>query len=478
MVHLSRKFLVVILCAFLVGAFGCVRQKAMDIVPPDPPPPRPVHRPIDEDLKKFEDMVRAYTAVEERDITIEIDLVPPEGLDEELPTDVGNYARQAIEDMGKPFTTFRTLPPVALLRAPAGSIIPLVQNDRPKPPAPSFRLVGIVRRATDIVELDRNARVDVLAGEGHHSTDAQAQREHREKVTSLTLEFTLERPDGLAVRGATAAYRVRVERSERNRAVSVYVAGSGFGGGSRLTVTQEFGDALYDAVAASVMHLLGNALLVPYYRCNATFPFPVDRALDERVRDALNRLTRAQLERNLKRFLYLAGFAMDLSGPDLTIADRAVVVLEMQRRSLEFLDRRALVELAFDLWKNLDYPQAAQRIDARLADTYRDLAEAAQREAEAVVGPAEFGWPAEVRMVVLDLSRVPQAEAQEKIPAVVRACVGCDEIRLHTNKPLIGVRMSSLPSELQRALRQSRLPLEYVWTDPRQPRLWLSLKPN
>ena len=36
---------------------------------------------------------------------------------------------------------------------------------------------------------------------------------------------------------------------------------------------------------------------------------------------------------------------MDMRGPDLTEADRAVAVLEMRRRSLEFSDRSALAEL-------------------------------------------------------------------------------------------------------------------------------------
>ena len=53
-------------------------------------------------------------------------------------------------------------------------------------------------------------------------------------------------------------------------------------------------DAFYDVIAAGVMHILGNALLIPYYRCDGIFP--VDTGLENRLRDALARLTRAEPE--------------------------------------------------------------------------------------------------------------------------------------------------------------------------------------
>lgn len=296
--------------------------------------------------------------------------------------------------------------------------------------------------------------------------------DQRRTLSTIAVGLTLEEPSGLAVHGATAIYKIAVEKNERNRSVSMYVAGSGIGGSSKITVTQDLSDAFYDVLAAGVMRLLGNALLVPYYRCDPNLA--PDPALDARLRGALARLTRAELEQNIKRYLYAAGYSMDLSTPDLTLGDRAVVIFEMQRRSLKFEDLNGLAELSYQLWKRLDYRKAAQRIDERIAQSVQRQREVHQqevRELAEVVSPTEFGWPPFVHMVVLDLTQVTEISAQNKILAAARACSGCYELRAHPTKKLFGIRISSQPFEVQRAIRSTALHLDYKWSNTPSPRL-------
>jgi hypothetical protein len=93
------------------------------------------------------------------------------------------------------------------------------------------------------------------------------------------------------------------------------------------------------------------------------------------------------------------------------------------------------------------------------------------RELAEVVSPTEFGWPPFVHMVVLDLTRVTEVSARNKILAAARACCGCYELRAHPTKQLFGIRISSQPFEVQRAIRSTALHLDYKWSNTPSPRL-------
>jgi hypothetical protein len=60
-------------------------------------------------------------------------------------------------------------------------------------------------------------------------------------------------------------------------------------------------------------------------------------------------------------------------------------------------------------------------------------------------------------MVVLDLTQVTEISAQNKILAAARACSGCYELRAHPTKKLFGIRISSQPFEVQRAICSTAL---------------------
>ena len=438
--------------------------------------PGTVRRPIQESLRDFGKLVRALTLLEDREFIVEIDFLPNDsGIQKELPADIGLYARKVLADIGSPFRTSRTLPSIALLQSPAAAALPFQQRDQLKPPY-TFRLVGSLQRASEYLVVGGDSTADGQVN-GKLKADIQFTKDHRRTLSAISVVLGLDAPDGLGLPGATAQYRVFTEKNERNRSLSFYLAGSGIGTGTKVVATQDAGDALYDAIGAAVVQTLGHALLIPYYR---TAPiFEVDESLDMRFKDSLMRMTRSQLEQILKRYLWLDGFHMDMSSPDLGLYDRAVVAVEARSRSLNVGETSGLIDFVFDLWKNLDYTKAAERMDTQLANSahlaneqkQRDeqkRAEEAEKVAQAAAGPPNFGWPASEKVSVLDVSRVEDPEIRMKILDLARTCTGCIEVRTNPSKTMAGFRLSAHSSEIQRALRQAPWRLDFIWGDASQ----------
>jgi hypothetical protein len=336
--------------------------------------------------------------------------------------------------------------------------------------------VGTLAGASEAGSKAGNVNVQISP----HKTDVGISKDYRETITDITVECTLEGPDHLAIPGATATYRIRVRRNEQGNSFSVYFAGSGLGKDSKLSETQDVRDALYDVAAASAIHLLGRALLVPYYRSGSLFK--TDDTLNNQVRNLLNQLAREQLEQNVKRLLFIDGdYGMSYSGAgSLTDADRAVVILKMRDRSLDFSNRADLAQFAYELWASLNFIDGAKRLQDLRAALAREDAEKAIVAArtpppEPGKNPAEFNWPSDTPMVVLDLSFVPMA-MRERVFAALRHCTGCEEMKhLDPNRTITGIRIRispkiqpSPPEQIQHALRLSSLPLELIWTKPEQ----------
>jgi hypothetical protein len=484
-----RKLFSVLTAAAVVCSTGCVSDKAISYAIAHPPAlraPNRVIRPIDADLERFGTMLRAYRT-EDTDLVLAVDFMPNDsGIDKELPADIGSYARSALEHIDRPVVTYRAWPALIGLKGPAANSI-FLTSPPPKLPAAAFKLVGELKRASEQVTVAKNGRGDTKFGGGHTASDVGVTRDDTRTITSVTLSFTLETPDLLAVRGTTVTYRIDVEHRERNQSFTVYVGGSGVGTGKRLTQTQDLGDALYDATASGVMSALGSALLIPYYRCSDVLE--PDQALNRRVREAMNRMTRAELEQNIKKNLFVDGHdEMDMTSPGLSQNDRDVVEHEMNRRSLDFADHDGLIEMAFQLWQGLDYVKGSARVDDRLAKTY--VARKEQMEAAKLSPPSpppptqpwgnspkDFGWDDSVSMTVLDLSRVKEIIARDKILAAAVKCVGFQEIKTNSDRTVAGIRMSPQePSEIQRVLRQNGFALDYIWSESSQPRLILNPK--
>lgn len=432
------------------------------------PDPSPVGRPIDEVLANFAAQIAPYYSIlyNFRPIVIEVDFMPNDsGIEKELPINLGNYARIAVEKIGPPLQSYMAWPGIIAIPRIVGNPVPPNINNRPAPPAPSFRLVGALLRYSEVFEKRSDQRADGSGGGNRTEFDAQLTRDKGTTITKIQISLTLEHPNGVAVEGATATYEVEINRTELNRSISVFVAGTGIGFGGRYIATQNSGDAISDAVAVSVVHTLGNALKIPYDRTGSLFKSDV--SLGERMRDEFRFSSRRTLEQTIKRFLFVDGYTMDVSTPELTNPDRAVVVLAMQRQSLDFNNHAALSEFAFRYWRTLDYKKAAKHIAAVLGSP-----RPASAPAEPSVLPSAFGFPPDTPIVVVDVSRVLDPIMRNRVISSARLCSGCSDIRQHSSvKTLLAIRTSSTPADVQRAINRTNLPFKYVWSDTPTPRV-------
>jgi hypothetical protein len=472
-----RRIFTAALGAEILMNSGCMSQKAISHalktsqVLPDP---APVGRPLDEVLANFGAQIVPYygVATNFRPIVIEIDHMPNDsGIDKELPINIGTYARIAVEKIGRPLQSYMAWPAIMAIPRYVGIPVPPNINNRPKPPEPTFRLVGSLLRHSEILEKRSDGRIDVRGGGGRTEFDAQHTRDKGTTITKIQIALTLEHPNGVAVEGAMAVYEIEVARTELNRSISVYIAGTGIGFGGKYIATQNSGDAIADAVAVSVVHTLGNALKIPYHRAGALFKS--DSALEARMRTDLRSFNRSALERLTKRFLFADGFAMDISTPDLTPADRAVAVVAMQRHSLDFANNAALADFAFSYWRNLDYHKAAKHITAVLGSP-----RPTQAAAESAILPADFGLPPSTPIVILDVSSIPDTVTRNRIVSSARLSTGCTEIRRHPKSDrVLALRTTAQAEEVKLAVSRTGLALQYAMPQSQTPILIVAPAP-
>jgi hypothetical protein len=479
----NRTFLCLALLASILLLAGCgaVKTRITNIQPAPMPASTPVFvRPkLDDALASFAQMVQAYLP-QDRDLIVEVDFMGNNsGLEKELPADIGPYFVQVINRIGPPFRTFRTWESF-----PARGPAVLPPREQSKLPTPTYKLVGTLAGASEIGVRAGQRNIAIAPPK----SDIGHEKDFRETITDLTVECALEGPDHLVVPGATATYRIRIRRNEQGKSFSIYVAGSGVGVDNKLSETQDARDALYDVAAASAVHLLGRALLVPFYRSGSMFGN--DSNLNDHVRNLLNQLAREQVEQNIKRLLFIDGdYGMSNSGAGgLSDADRAVIILKMHERSLDFSNRADLAQYAYLLWANLNFVGGAERLRLLRAAQARDEAERALAAArnpppEPGKSPAEFGWPSDTPIIVLDLSMVPIGMRQS-IFAALRPCTRCKEMKsLDPDRTITGIRIvpssdprqlkahlipAPAPEQIQHALRVSPLSLELIWTKPNQ----------
>lgn len=433
----------------------------------------------DDVLESFGKMVVAYnTALGQDPPIIEVDYLGNLTGNSKFPTDFGPVVRHVLSRIGQIITT-RSLP--AALDSPKPFIGPLSQleTERPKPPQSTFRIEGQIVGAQDVVTKTRNGRGDATAGGGHTATDGSLTGDRSLTITQLTIILNLEYPNGENVPWTSSRSRIDVNETGKNIGISLFVGGTGFAIGSGLKFAQDNSDALYSAVAFTLIQTIGIGMHMPYFRCIPAFPS--DSRLEEMVRSGFARQTQSELEHRVKRFLIVAGFAMDTNTADLTIADRAIVSLEMQRRNLKFNsdspegNHTALVEFLMQLWRGLDFESGAKRVETLLVSKewiIREQQEQQAREQNALAAsPTEFGWPANAPIIVLDLSRVHDLYMQNQIVDALRMCSKCGPISRHPVKPYIAIR-TTLKAEVQDAVSsRPNLHLQCVWLTSNTPHL-------
>jgi hypothetical protein len=439
-----------------------------------------VESPVDDIISEDAALLKAYVVPVTLDqpVVMEIDYIADQsGAGKEVPADIGQSVRSVFERIGEPFLTFRTWTSIAssahgsVLLAPRGP-------DHPKPPEPSYRVVGVVAGYKETLVRNKNNKFALTFGGGHTSTDIQAQLDKIRAITTLSISLTLERPDTVAVPGTTVDYEIDIAKDERSRDIGLYVGGSGMGLGSKLTVTQSTADMIREAVAMAVIHMMGVAFQVPYYRCSKSFmPNP---KLDKTVRTTFAGLADEQIEDCIRRFLFLSGKKVNPSGP-MTAADRIVIRQGMSSRGFAE-DYEGRIRMAMDLWSGLDYHKAGDIVDDLLVARQRQINQAAtertkETRPQSPAAPdspsggadpvaADFGWPPYARFVVLDLSGIADTALRNAVIEVAKTAEGCFEVRAHKNPALIGLRLSSSAVEIEKALKRSRLRIRYGWSTP------------
>jgi hypothetical protein len=457
----------------LPGRADKVLEKALRKTPPLSAPVE-VRRPVDDMLVQYGQMVMSYRLpMGYGPITIEIDYLGNISGNDKLPNDIGQIARDVFAKIGA-FFTFRTLPEATASKGSSGVVLPQLLRDRGTPPKPTFRLVGGIVGAEQVVVKGGDRRLDAAFGGGMTSTNGGVTNDHSRTLTAITIALTLEAPNSLDVQGASAKYRIYVEQTESNNGVELYMGGNGFGLGSRLKITQDSSDSLYDTVAMNLVHITGVALKLPYFQCDEEFRY--DGALEDRVRQDFGKLTNMQLETELQRFMVVAGFHISRQFGPLQPTDRAVLIVEMQHRKLP-VDRAGMVELCMQFWRGvgLDYHDGANRMARIYAENDLLAAQRAEQEtiqqAELSVDPREFGFAPGTTIIVIDLSRVGRPDALERISATFRRCRNCGEVRWHQQKPLVGINTAMKESEVQFLISSTRFPFDYVWSHVQSPRL-------
>jgi len=466
---------IVLVAASLAGTPARAGDKALDKalqqIPPLPAPVE-VRRPVDDALERFGQLVLSYgIPMGYGQLVIEIDYLGNGSMNDNFPNDIGQFARDALARTGA-FRTFLTLPYAAGGRGSSGFVLPQLLRDRGTPPKPDFRLVGVIEGAGQVVVKGGNGRLDGQAGGGSTASNGGVNFDRSTTVTNLTIALTLETRDSLDVEGASARFRIPIQQTDKNRGVELYVGGSGFGLGSRLRITQDSSDAIYDSVAVNLIRILGGALRIPYDRSDPQFLR--DSALELRVRRDFGGLTNLELEDELRRFMLVDGFNIGRQAGPLPPADQALLKMEMQHRGLR-VDRAGMLEMAMQLWRGVDYRQAATRVaDIRVENS---LAARQNREQEAIqqaalrVDPREFGFSSGAHIMIVDLSRVALPDQLRQISATLQRCSSCGEVRAHPNKPLIGLNTTMKESDLQFLINSIRLPLDFVWSHVESPRL-------
>lgn len=250
-------------------------------------------------------------------------------------------------------------------------------------PKVDFWISGSLQRASKVYEKDTDNSGDGTGGGGHTQWDAHAGHKGSRIIKSLTVTFTLEGPDRISIPGASATYRIDYEQLQRENTLSIYVAGSGLSFDKNLTVTQNLDDALFDATAASVIHLLGEALLIPFDHCSKVFQH--DPQLDKRLRDSLTQMTKGALEQTLKIWLFVGNYPVDESDLlHMTDNDRALVKTEMHHGAHPMTED-GVIDFAVSLWQDLDYAKGAPRVERVLAQIARDQAAQKEREEQAKI---------------------------------------------------------------------------------------------
>lgn len=516
---LSRRWFLLLLVSVVVPRHGDAKTKQ-----PTPAasveaaaPPALSKRSIADALALFGKLLRVlYNSNGEHDFVLELSpILDKTGVGKELPSDIVQWVREAIAQIGYPLRSYEAVPTPVLVRPIFPGSAPL---DRPPHPAPMYRVTGALERVFEREIRGKELEFYLRAGNGSGSTDGNLKHTDRATITRVTVSLTLEQPDGMDL--ATATYSVDILKTEADRSWGFFVGGTGVGSGRNLMKAEDTGDAIFGAAAAALVTIISRApqTLAPYYRSSSIFP--EDETVNELEHRTLHRMITSELLERIKPLVYLsspagsdssvAGAAkMDMSTPAVTPADREHIMTLMRGQHLDPDIQDSYSQFLYQLWHDIPIAPAADRLEKRIDEVIRIHKEKERQEAEekrrhdeqvaadahtreeswSHIGPTQFGWRTSARMVLLDLSKIPDASSRVKIIAAVRTCVGCIEVKTDATGTVLAVRLRpasrrvaikrqtlNAQASVERAIRGTLLDADLKWVGETPKRLCVSPK--
>lgn len=439
-------------CVFSAALVGCAGGPTVsELVATSAPleQPRAALRPTESLLSRFGDMLLAYRVTDDP-VVIGIDYIPNDsGLVEELPSDLGFYVEAAMDAIGAQVRPVRAIPASAYVNTfGVGTVPPPRQPSRPV----EFRVQGCLLRASELASSSRDLRGDAFATRGSESLDVRASRDKTDSLANLRVLLTLTDPLGNTLPGCSVTYDINVFEIDRRTSVGFFISGSGGSTQVGHGIADDLGNALYDATAACIVHLVGNALEIPYDRLGA--PFAPDDRLARRRRDNLGRLTQLELEQEIRRLMFASGAPVNLATEWLTSEDRQAVLMAFLKDNRSSNEHEEWIDFAHELWSKLPFEDAADAVEQRLAAQSRDY-----RERWLAQNASEARRQAEARRL-----------AEESAPASGQAARPSGAAAEAQPEPGQGRQMSTELARRTRALEEARTrALIRSQTQPRAP---------
>lgn len=343
--------------ALAAAMAGCA---TMDSAPdvPEEPVPHTNETSLDDALRGFGDLLRAYPVRhpyrDDQAIVLAIGPILNLSGDPSLSVDISQMLVTATALIDFPITS---LAPTPLNERQAnwnqsfpGSFPAPAPAPPTSDPAEQFDLAirGAITEAEKLWSDEYIREMDLLfehGKNGRESIDVGGSREKGHEVWTLAVDLSLVRPDGVTLEADTQ--RIDVVRYGQSTSFGVFFKGSGVGARRRGLVAQGKGRALRIAAQKSILVLLGRHFEVPYWRLTGELP-------DKEVTDSyFDRLARGEAPDDFRELLFAHGVDIDIRSREFSTSEIAAV-RQLQER-LQRPPGESAGDLVIYLWETVPY---------------------------------------------------------------------------------------------------------------------------
>ena len=346
--------------ALVVTMAGCATMNSAPDVVLKEPVPYSNETSLDDALRGFGDLLRAYP------------VRPPYRVDQAIVLAMGPIQNLSgepslSEDISQMLVTATTL-----IGFPIASLAPTPLNERqaiawgqsfpgsfpaPAPAAPTsvpaeqfdLAIRGAITEAEKLRSNEYIREMDLLfehGKNGRESIDVGASREKGHEVWTLALDLSLVKPDGVILEADTQ--QIDVVRYGQSSSFGVFFKGSGVGARRRGLVAQGKGRALRIAAQKSILVLLGRHFEVPYWRL-----FSGEVSDPGVISSYRNRLARGDAPDDFRQLLFAHGVDIDIRRREFSKSEIAAVRQLQERRQRP--PEESVGDLVLYLWETVPY---------------------------------------------------------------------------------------------------------------------------